>query len=310
MSVNAKITRILNPTDFSIAAEEASRLAARLAMRTQASLVLFHAIPPEERAAGGMREADLERVRERLRLWFDTVVPEETRRFLPVEFRVVTGAPAQGIIVAVRESGADLIVMGTHGRSGVAHLLMGSVTESVLRSAPAPILALKTGQGDRPLTAVQRILWATDLSPASERVWGYTLKLADVLGAEVFLLHVVPPTQITGIGDMLVPPPWNWLGRHLKPIEQQLERRQKEVEALGLRARRKVALGAPAEVILAEAQAENADLIVLGTHGYTGLTHILLGSVAETVIRKAPCPVLAVRIDGQGEVKAPPRGQA
>lgn len=293
--MSVKITRILNPTDFSVAAEGPSRLAARLAMRTQASLVVFHVVPREEGGDDAARAARVDKSRKQLQLWFETVVREETRRFLPIEYQVAIGAPAEGILWAVGETGADLVVMGTHGRSGVSHLLMGSVTESVMRAAPVPILALKIGEGDDRLAVVRRILCATDLSPASEEARRYAIRLADVFAAEILFVHVVPPSEIAGLGDMLVPPPWHWLERHLKPIEAGLERRQREVEALGLSARRKVAVGSPADVIVKEAETEQADLIVVGTHGYTGLTHVLLGSVAEAVIRKAPCPVLAVQ---------------
>ncbi len=84
--------------------------------------------------------------------------------------------------------------------------------------------------------------------------------------------------------------------RYLIPLEQELKRRQRAVEALGLCARRKIVVGTPAEVIVAEAQGEQADLIVMGTHGRSGLSHVLLGSVAEAVIRKAACPVLTVQV--------------
>ncbi|MFQ5657962.1 MAG: universal stress protein, partial [Candidatus Methylomirabilales bacterium] len=191
----------------------------------------------------------------------------------------------------------------THGRTGLAHLLMGSITEAVLRSIPIPVLALKLGQRDRPLTTVQRILWATDLSPVSEGAWRYAVKLADVFHAEVVLLHIVRPTKLAGrVGD-LVPPPEGWQEHHLSSLQRELDRRQQVIEALGLRARRKLLVGIPAEVIVAEAKVEQVDLVVVGTHGRSGLTHALLGSVAEAVIRTAPCPVLAVKVKSDSEAK-------
>lgn len=311
MSTTVKITRLLVPTDFSTAAEVACRLAARLAMRAEAGLIVFHALPEMElleevgRTRGRTQEEVLDDVLDRLREWFETVVPAEIRRFLAVEVKVRVGEPTLGIAWAAKRSGADLILMATQGRTGLAHLFVGSVTETVLRTAPVPVLALRSGQEDRPLTTVQRILWATDLSPVSEGAWPYALKLADLLAAEVVLLHVVRPAELAGIAEYPVPPPAGWLERYLAPLEHELERRQQEVEALGLAVRRKILVGAPAEIIVEEAQTERADLIVMGTHGRTGLTHVLLGSVAEAVIQKAPCPVLAVQIKQQGE----PRGR-
>jgi nucleotide-binding universal stress UspA family protein len=86
------------------------------------------------------------------------------------------------------------------------------------------------------------------------------------------------------------------------PFDRELGQRQQVAEELGLSARRKILVGVPAEAIVAEAQAEEADLIVVGTHGRTGLPHVLLGSVAEVVIRKAACPVLAVKVKPDSEV--------
>ncbi|MFQ5847501.1 MAG: universal stress protein [Candidatus Methylomirabilales bacterium] len=311
MSGTAQITRILVPTDLSPAAAAACRLAARLAMRAEAELILFHALPGVEllgeigRARARSQVEVLDDVRERLREWFEMAVPEEVRRFLTVACKVKVGEPTPGIAWAARRSGADLILMATKGRSGLAHLLMGSVTEAVLRTVHVPILALRVGQGDRPLTAVKRILWATDLSRVSEGAWRYALMLADVLAAEVIVVHVVRPTELAGVADHPVPLPPGWTERYLVPLEQELERRQQAVEALGLRARRKVLVGVPAEAIVAEARTEEAGLIVMGTRGRTGLTHVLLGSVAEAVIRKAPCPVLAVQVGRAAGVREP-----
>jgi nucleotide-binding universal stress UspA family protein len=300
MTLKAKITRILAPTDFSPAAEVACRLAARLAMRSEAGLTVFHAIPGTDlaqRMESGKTQVDiLNEGRERLGEWFAAVVPAELRSFLTAEFKVIVGEPTPGIARAAKLSGADLILMATQGRTGLAHLLMGSVTEAVLRTLPIPVLALRPGQAELPLTTVQRILWATDLSPVSEAAWPYVLMLADLLTAEVILLHAVRPAELAGLADHPVPPPAGWMERYLTPLEQDLERRQRAVEALGLRARSKILVGAPAEVIVAEAKGEQVDLIVMGTHGRSGLSHVLLGSVAEAVIRKAACPVLTVQV--------------
>ncbi|MEE9124919.1 MAG: universal stress protein [candidate division NC10 bacterium] len=309
MSLTAKVTRILVPTDFSLPSEVACHLAARLANYVKAEVVVFHALPGIDllegtgRAREKMQVDVLNDVRTQLEDWVHTVVPAELRQFLPVQLKVKVGEAVPGIAWAAKQSRADLILMATHGRTGLAQLLMGSVTEAVLRHVAVPVLALRVGQGDHPLTEVQRILWATDLSPVSERAWRYALTLADVFAAEVVLLHVVRPAYLAGAADHLVPPASGWMERYLAPLESELERRRQAVEALGLRARRKVVVGVPADVIVAEAEAEQADLVVVGTQGRTGLSHLLLGSVAEAVIRKAPCPVLAVQVKREGEAK-------
>lgn len=313
MTLKAKITRILAPTDFSPAAEVACRLAARLAMRAEAGLTLFYAMPGAEVAQqmqiGRTQEDILNEGRERLREWFAAVVPLELRNFLAADFIVIVGEPTPGIARAAAQNGADLILMATQGRTGLKHLLMGSVTEAVLGAVSVPVLALRPGQVERPLATVERILWATDFSAASEAAWPYVLKLADLLAAEVIMLHVVRPAELVGLADHPVPPPKGWMERYLAPLEDELDRRVRAVEAIGLRARRKIVVGAAADGIVTEAQEEQADLIVIGTRGRTGLGHILLGSVAQAVIRKAACPVLAVRVKQDGEAGEPGTGE-
>lgn len=309
MSLTVKITRILVPIDFSPASQVACRLASRLANFLKAGLVIFHAIPRAElfhevRRPGKRTQVEfLDAVRTQVQTWFEAGVPSGLQGFLPVDFRVKVGEPIPGIARAVRGTGADLVLMATQGRTGLSHLLLGSVTEAVLRTVPVPVLALRLGQGERPLTAVRTILWATDLSAASERAWRYAVKLADVFAAELVLLHVLRHAKLAGQVDDPVPPPAGRLGPSLVPLERELDRRQQVAATLGLRARRKVLVGVPAEVIVAEAHAEQVDLIVVGTHGRTGLPHALVGSVAEAVIRKAPCPVLAVKVGQDGQTK-------
>lgn len=314
MSTAVKITRILAPTDFSTAAEVACRLAARLGMQAEAKVVVFHALPGVEMAQltasgkGKTQVAILSDAHDRLREWFETVVPGELRRFLDVQFNVKVGEPIPEIVMMAKRSGADLIVMATQGRTGLAHLLMGSVTEAVLRTVSVPVLALRPWQTERHPTTVRRVLWATDFSPASEGAWPYAITLATLFAAELVLLHIVRPADLAGTSDSPVPPPAHWMEQYLGPLEHELERRQRDVEAEGLRARRKVLVGAPAELIVEEAGKEQADLIVTGTHGRTGLAHVLVGSVAQAVIRKAPCPVLAVRVRQAQDAKSADAG--
>ncbi len=150
MSPTVKTTRILVPTDFSPGAEFACRLAAELAMWAEADLILFHALPAVEllevgRGAAKNQVEVLTDVHDQLQEWFDMLVLQKIRQFLAVEFKVKVAEPTPGIAWAAERSRADLILMATHGRTGVAHLLMGSVTEAVLRTVPVPVLALRLG---------------------------------------------------------------------------------------------------------------------------------------------------------------------
>ncbi len=309
MDPTVKITRILLPTDYSLASQIACHLAARLANFLKAGLVIFHAIPRAElfhevRRPGKRTQVEfLNAARTQVQTWFEAGVPSELHGFLPVDFRVKVGEPIPGIARAVRRTGADLVLMATRGRTGLSHLLLGSVTEAVLRTVSVPVLALRLGQGEHHLAAIRRILWATDLSPVSEGAWQYAVTLAGVFGAEVVLLHAVQPTEVAAVADHPLSRPVHWVEHYFIRIEEELERRQQALEALRLRARRKVVVGIPTEAIVGYARAEQADLIIMGTHGRTGLSHAILGSVAAGVIRKAPCPVLAVKVSRDGQTK-------
>lgn len=145
-----EVKRILVATDLSPASEPAIRTAATLAIRMDATLLLLHVLTEKEldERAGAHQPrhpvdlvySDLEEeVREQER----RVVPDEVRRFLRTEVLVLAGVPAEEIGRAAARKGADMIVTGTHGRTGLRRVLMGSVAEQVLRTAPCPVLTVR-----------------------------------------------------------------------------------------------------------------------------------------------------------------------
>jgi universal stress protein A len=144
---------------------------------------------------------------------------------------------------------------------------------------------------------IRRILVPIDFSPASDRALSYARALSEEFGASLQLLHVIEDRLMTG--------PWPaevYLGELPKLREdlvKEAERRmQASLESLttgGIQATGEVLIGGPSHVIIDQATVGDVDLIVMGTHGRTGITHLLIGSVAERVIRHAPCPVFVVR---------------
>jgi nucleotide-binding universal stress UspA family protein len=141
---------------------------------------------------------------------------------------------------------------------------------------------------------VQHILVPTDFSAYADCALEYAITLASTLHARVTLLHVLS-TVYWGTGDV----PWALPATFLEELEaatqQSLEPLLQRVRAAGLEGKALVAYGSPFAGIIAMAQDHNVDLIVMGSHGRTGLQHMLLGSVAERVVRLAPCPVLVTR---------------
>lgn len=140
-----------------------------------------------------------------------------------------------------------------------------------------------------------RILVPTDFSAGSERAWAVARKLAGRLGAELILFHVVVEAPLFSEGPFTMTHARNVFSAARAWADTTLGEWTAAATAAGLRARSIVGTGAPHKEIIATAALEHADLIVMGTLGRSGLDRALLGSVAERVIRLAPCPVLAVR---------------
>src|SRR5690606_3048542 len=152
-------------------------------------------------------------------------------------------------------------------------------------------------RGDRAMIHVHRILVPTDFSLPSQRALRYALELAKRFGAEIVLLHVVEATSYTTVigvegADVAAA---ELQDRARAWATGQLARMQRGEVPGSIRGRPLLRDGAAEREIVAGARDEDADLIVMATHGYTGLRHVLLGSTAERVVRQAPCPVLTVR---------------
>jgi nucleotide-binding universal stress UspA family protein len=142
---------------------------------------------------------------------------------------------------------------------------------------------------------IHHILVPTDFSASSRQAMTYAFELAQKVGAKLSLLHVIE-VPVYAIAVSLP----------LQDLEQDarraLARLLLEAEAAHVDVTRLVAMGVPYEKILETATAEQVDLIVMATHGRTGLRHLAMGSVAERVVRMAPCPVLTIRSPGEGSV--------
>jgi len=145
--------------------------------------------------------------------------------------------------------------------------------------------------------AIKRILVPVDFSRDSLKALAYAKDFAKLFGAELSILYVVEPIYYATPADMYVTTPnlSMLLDEQRRIGEQQLARLGADLKKKGQRARTTLKTGAPAQVIVDTAKSARADLIIMATHGRTGLAHILMGSVAEKVVRSARCPVLTVR---------------
>ncbi len=290
---------ILVAADFSETSRQAFRVACSLSREEKTRIVVVHVIEPDsvttEPVYAGQpsvefypiaRQPDYyESLKARLCEFY---VPD---RVLGVEYQAIEERDVAGVILRMaRELGCDLIALGTHGRGGLDRLLTGSVAETVLRKAHCPVLTLR---GSRPLRAVEPIrviVHPTDFSECSEAALRVACRLASEHGARLVVLHVAPPEiLIEGASavaiDALV---------YRIPLEDVCER----VEGRDLEHRpdHQLLRGDAAGEILRAARDVHADLIVMGTHGRTCLSRLLMGSVAEQVLRSSDGPVLTVRV--------------
>jgi nucleotide-binding universal stress UspA family protein len=203
--------------------------------------------------------------------------------------QIVRGEPAEQINIYARETGQDLVAMATHGRTGVQRWVRGSVAERVLRSCEVPLLLCNPSALDEPGTLpFRRIVVPLDGSdralqvvPVVERVIRARPAQVTLLRVEPLVLTEVPSPAVEG---MVWDP---------GPLEASLAAPRERLAAAGATVDVQAVYGVvAAEILLA---ARGADLLAMTTHGRTGLPRWWFGSVAEQVLRHAPCPVLVVR---------------
>lgn len=295
------LRRLVVPTDFSEASRQAMAPAVALAREYRAALTLVYVVPSSLPAEFGHLGLVLET--RRLLAEAEAAIAQFRERELPSDLNVTTvvregGAPYQ-ITEVARALEADLIVLSTHGYTGLRHAWMGSTAERVVRHAPCPVLTIRAREiplrfpDDRPC-CFRHILIPSDFSPTSDKALVYAAALGARCGADYRLLHVVEP------------PPYPEFGyAHVPAREAAL--RAEATERLEVEARRqlgadrmdgttlRVRAGRASFEIAAEARESGADLIVIGTHGHSVWKQLVLGSTTEEVVRHADCPVLIVR---------------
>ena len=308
------IRRVVCPIDFSEFSRHAWIRAVAIAKSNGASLRGVHIVPiqpplfvshieAKDAPPLGLARAERERL---LRELIDFTAPGGADD-VSIELDVADAGSVQGEILAqAARFHADLIVMGTHGRTGFQRLMFGSVTEKVLRTAPQPVLTVGApAAGDAGTAGFKRILCAIDFSDCSIAALGYALSLAEGADAHVTALNVV---EWVPIGyDPIAGPPIDFAGYRIAAETSARER----LHTLLVDSARKnvvveevVSSGKPHREILRIAEERGCDLIVLGIHGRNPVDRMLFGSTAEPVVRRATCPVLTVRAGVAADVAA------
>jgi nucleotide-binding universal stress UspA family protein len=197
-----------------------------------------------------------------------------------------------GILEYARKNQIDLIVMGTHGRRGFRRHLLGSVAEEIVRKSPCPVLTIGADQSLEPQRP-RKILGAVDLEESTEQVVATVKSLAELYHADMSFVHVVPPISYLDYTSYGSPMAID-RGETLARAETLMKKHMKSFGITGENAELTVAQGIPDAEIVELARKEEVDMIVVATHSRVGLPHVLLGSVADRVLRTADCPVLTI----------------
>jgi nucleotide-binding universal stress UspA family protein len=299
-----EMTRILCPVDLSGTSRRALEHAAVIARWYDAQLVVLHVFNPAAPFPATGSEF----------VGYAPVLPppvrgddvlEEVRTFVaPVmregpapEIVVRDGTAVKQIVEQAEHLPADLVVIGTHGRSGFERFMLGSVTEKVVRKAPAPVLTVPPAERAVSAEAIfRRILCPVDFSDASMRALEYALSMAQEADAHVILLHVLESSldsaQALEASHFTVPE----YERHRRDAAAEQLRQVLPADAREWCTPEEiVTAGTPHREILRVAEEQAAELIVMGVHGRGAVDLALFGSTTNQVIRAAECPVLTLR---------------
>lgn len=300
-----KMKKIAVTTDFSELAAGAYPAALALAKKFDAALYLIHtavSLPPfyyvhaEGIPTDIPRDTHLEEIKSQL---------EEEARHPAFEGREVEphliyhGFPQEALSSFARKNDIDLIVVSTHGRTGLGHFLLGSYGEKVVRLSSKPVLVHRKPPEGKSVAAYKKVLVPFDFSENAEAVFPMVRFLAEAYNPQFTFVYVLEPVPYT-------------IASHTSPAlasirdaafaapdvaKRRFDELKKE-QFPDASARLLTCEGTPVTEILNLVKTEASDLALVATHGWTGFKHLLLGSVAEHIVRRAPCPVLTARSSG------------
>jgi nucleotide-binding universal stress UspA family protein len=295
--------KILVPLDGSSFAELALPLALSLVERADGELhlVTVASTAPAVSFAGdddGYVDGWFEEERGRARTYLEEVQGRivENGGSVPIRTRVLSGSPVPVLDEHIREEGMDLVVMTTHGKAPIERFWLGSVADGLVRHAPCPVLLWRSENGDVDLAdrpAFQRIVVPLDGSALSEAMLPEAAALARLFGARMFLLSVLSPSF--PLASPYLPheaEEEQKRSARMESLRSYLEERKADLRKRELDAEVEVASDRdPAEAILDHAATVGADLVAMSTRGRGGVARMVVGSVADKVIRGATVPV-------------------
>ena len=301
-----KIKKILFPTDFSKCADQALTHAVFYAEKYGAELHILHVITlfadqpdilQKEFLATGDMIKNIERNFEEQIITVARKHEDKGIRILQSCKRGISAAPT--ILEYASKNDIDLIIMGTQGRRGLAHILLGSTAEEIVRMADCAVFTIREQKNVKPIKAIQQILVPVDFSEHSATAISYAKKIAQDYDAQLQLLHIIedtthPAFSLSGKSSI-----YDFFPNIKEDSIKKVRKMFAEANGPEVKSEIFVQDGHPTHEIIEFSKKNASDLIVISTHGLTGVDHFLIGSVTEKVVRKAFCPVFTVRTFGK-----------
>ena len=305
--MRVQFNHILCATDFSDFSNHTISYGIALAKEFEAKLFVSHVIDLSSVAIYGEFQLDpvgqQNRIMEDAEAQLKKLAGDQAISWEPL---ITVGKPADEISRAVEEKDIDLVITATRGRSGLKRIILGSVTERLMRTLCCPLLVVNSPEHKFVSVAdqavkIEKILVACDFSPDSGQAFNHALSLAQEFQAELHLAHVIePPTQSdlnledTPVSEEIQQDYQDLLSRKLKEMVP--------VEARNWCTPKTSLLeGQPYEEIVSYAESKDIDMIVLGVRGHGLVKTLFLGSTTDRVVRRSPCPVLSVSLKVQTE---------
>jgi nucleotide-binding universal stress UspA family protein len=288
-----KYQKILVPLDGSDLAEKALPYTKTIAKLKNSEVILFAV---SITASGGRRDR-------LLKSYLEVNAKGLESQGIKVSTAVTYGNVAEDIIEYADKNNIDLIIISTHGYSGIKRWMLGSVTQKVLYGTGTPVLLIKSKSPEISKLEFKKILLPVDGSPFSETIFPYIEELTRDTNAEVILLEVSEPPIVPSYGTRPINPTWEkyrdsiWTELQQQASEY-LEEMKSDLVKRGWKIKSQIVKGEVGEVaqsIMQVAEKEKIDLVVIATHGRTGVSRWVYGSVANRIVEESLQPVLLIR---------------
>jgi nucleotide-binding universal stress UspA family protein len=300
-----RLANILIPTDFSSESLKALRYGIVFARQFHAALWILHVLEPPP-IAGGFEIVPIALDDSEVSKNLERSLAEWTVKNVPSEIKATTllrhGAAFEQVVATAKARDIDLIIASTHGHTGFQRVLFGSTAERIVQRAPCPMLIVREREhefvdaakpGEEAITRLRRILVPIDFSDSSRKALRYAMAFTTQFKAEIHCLHSLEIPYGTGEAAIVLE-----TEAFRKEMHEQAQKQMAlflQEEGASMPEQCTVKPGAPYREILQTIDDREIDLVIMGTHGRSGVRHFFLGSTTERVVRHAHCPVLVVR---------------